>query len=220
MRIGSLQNGARGFDANGRVSPAQAREAVHLGYSFAVRYVRRAPVNLYDITAGELAGLLEAGLAVMLVQHVASENKWAPTPALGTQYGITAALESRRAGLPTGVSVWLDLEGIMPGVAAREVILYCNNWHAEVSAAGYRPGLYVGWHDVLTAEQLYRNLRFNSYWSAYNLNRDQGPIVRGVQMRQFAATLEDLVTGFTNQNFDVDVIHADALGGTPTLLLP
>jgi hypothetical protein len=89
-----------------------------------------------------------------------------------------------------------------------------------VELAGFRPGLYVGYGARLTADQLYWKLRFDSYWSAYNLNADHVPAVRGVQMRQHAASLEDLIIGFTNQTMDVDTIHADALGGTPTLLLP
>lgn len=219
MRIGSLQNGARGFDANQRITSAQARAFVEHGYSFAVRYVRRSTPHAYDITAGELAGLLGNGLGVMLVQHVALPG-WIPSGALGSSYGITAAAEATRAGLPHGVHLWCDLEGVRDGVPALDVIDYCNNWHRWVSDAGFRPGLYVGDSCGLSAVNLYRRLRFDSYWSAYNLNRDRHPIVRGVQMRQFAATLEDLVPGFTNQTMDVDVIHADALGGTPTLLLP
>jgi hypothetical protein len=39
-------------------------------------------------------------------------------------------------------------------------------------------------------------------------------------MRQKVAKPADLVPGFTNQNMDADVISADALGGTPTLVVP
>ena len=219
MRLGSLPDGSRGFDANQRITPAQARDAVRKNYKFAIRYVRRAPVNDHDITAGEMAGLLEAGLALMLVQHVALPG-WKATKDLGRMYGETAALEAARVGYPRGAHVWCDLEEVKAGTPAQDVIDYCNAWHQAVGLAGFRPGLYVGYGTRLTADQLYRRLRFSSYWSAYNLNRDQVPAVRGVQMRQHAATLEDLIVGLTNQTMDVNVIQADRLGGTPTLLLP
>jgi hypothetical protein len=219
MRIGSLHNGARGFDANQRITSAQARDAVHKGYRFAVRYVRRAATNAYDVTAGEIAGLLQAGLGLMLVQHVALPG-WHATADLGRQYGQTAVLEAARAGYPRGCQLWCDLEGVSPEVPASWVIGYCNAWYAAVALGDFRPGLYVGDSCGLTADQLYRNLRFDAYWSAYNLNRDQYPAVRGVQMRQKVATLEDLIVGLTNDKMDVDVISADARGGTPTLLLP
>lgn len=219
MKIGKLPDASRGFDANQRITPAQARDAVHKGYTFAVRYVRRAVRNDHDLIAGEIATLITAGLSVSVVQHVAPEG-WIPFANLGAAYGAIAAEECRAVGLPRGVTVWCDLEGVKHNTAASEVVAFCNAWHQRVSDAGYHPGLYVGDSCGLTAQQLYRDLRFDAYWSAYNLNRDQHPAVRDVQMRQIVATLEDLIVGLTNQTMDVDVIHADALGGSPILLLP
>jgi hypothetical protein len=220
MKMGTLPDGTRGFDANRRIKPADAHAFYERGYRFAVRYVRRDPVNAFDLSHGEVLSLLGAGLGVMVVQHVASEGQWRPSLALGSQYGAVAALECRQIGLPHGVTVWCDLEGVAPGATAPDVIAYCNNWYQEVAAAGYQPGLYVGWHAGLTGEQLYRNLRFARYWSSYNLDADQHPAVRGVCMRQSSVTASDMIPGFTNQNMDVNVLCTDALGGTPSLLLP
>jgi hypothetical protein len=100
------------------------------------------------------------------------------------------------------------------------VIEFANNWHAAVASAGYKPGLYVGYGCRLTAQQLYANLRFDCYWSAYNLDAENYPAVRGVCMRQSVAKLADLVLPFTTQTMDVDTITADAKGGSPTLVLP
>jgi hypothetical protein len=219
MRLGHLPDGSRGFDANQRITPAQARDAVHKGYKFAVRYVRRAKQNDHDLIAGEMATLLTAGLAVSVVQHVALEG-WIPAGALGASYGAIAGNEAMTTGVPRGVTIWCDLEGVRHGVPASETISFCNAWHAKVTEAGYHPGLYVGDSCGLTATQLYKNLRFNCYWSAYNLNRDEHPAVRGVCMRQKVATLEDLIDGLTNETMDVDVLIADRLGGSPVLLLP
>lgn len=220
--VGTLPDGTKGFDTNTTVGPVSARELKAVGYDFAIRYIRRAPVNTYDISVGEIATILQAGLGLMLVQHVASENVWRPTAELGSTYGMTAAQECRKVGLLPGVTVWLDLEGLHPESLQQPetTIQYCNNWYKEVYLAGYRPGLYVGWHAGLTADQLYRRLKFSSYWSGYNLNGDQYPAVRGVQLQQKVAKNIDLIPGFTTQNLDVDYIGRDKLGDTPSLLLP
>jgi glycoside hydrolase-like protein len=216
--IGSVPDGTRGFDCDQRVTLAMAQAAYAANYRFAIRYVRRNQTHPYDLNVAEIVDLLRGGLGVMVVQHVAPDA-WTPSADLGTTYGRTAVTECRDVGLPHGVSVWLDLEGVERGLSRAAVIGYCVAWHAQVEAAGYRPGLYVGFHAGLSAQDLYHALPFDSYWAAYNLNRDLEPAVRGVQMRQSAAQLEDHVAGIESE-FDVDVIRADAKGGTPSLLLP
>ena len=58
-----------------------------------VRYVRRKDQHAYDLTHAEAAGLLDAGIGLMIVQHVAPEG-WTPTIKDGASYGSTAAAES------------------------------------------------------------------------------------------------------------------------------
>lgn len=217
MRTGTLADGARGFDANQPITAAAAAAFVAHGYQFAVRYVKRRQQHDYDLSHAERDVILGAGLGLMIVQHVAPDG-WVPTPDDGAGYGAIAASECQALGLPGGFSVWCDLEGVHAETPSHDVITFCNNWFEAVNAAGYRPSLYVGWHAGLTPDELYHKLSFDAYWSAYNLDAGEFPAVRGVQMRQSAAKAADLIPGFTNQTLDVDVIHADALGGTPTLL--
>ena len=153
----------------------------------------------------------------MLVQYVESETAWIPGAAKGTTNGGIAGSEAAKLGVPWGVTVWCDLEGVEPGTPTQKVIDYCNHWHAAVSSAGYVPGLYVGYHAGLTPTQLYRSLRFTHYWGAYNLNSDRYPAVRGLQMRQSRRRPRDSVPN-SGIDFQVDKISADALGGRPTLL--
>ena len=223
-RVGTLSqdesgNNPRGVDCNAPISRAAAALFAAKGFTFAIRYVRRANANSYDLTTGEVLGILAAGLGLMVVQHVDGPG-WEPSAALGTQYGSTAAAECRRVGIPAGVTVWCDLEGVDTSCGHAAVIGYCNAWYDAVAAAAYVPGLYVGDCCILTPAELHDALRFEHYWSAYNLNSDAAPAVRGVCMRQHPAKAVDLVPGFTNQNCDVDVICGDALGGSPALLLP
>lgn len=128
-----------------------------------------------------------------------------------------ASAEAEKLGVPWGVTVWCDLEGVRTGTPRQHVIDYCNRWHSAVSGAGYVPGLYVGYHPGLSASQLYSRLRFSHYWGAYDLNADQVPAVRGLQMKQSVRRREDAIPGI-RLDFQVDRISTDRLGGRPTLL--
>jgi hypothetical protein len=197
---------------------ASAAAAFHRsGYRFAVRYVRRDKPHASALSASEARSLLDLGIGLMLVQYVESDTSWIPSGTKGTTNGGVAAGEAENLGVPWGVTVWCDLEGVAPGTPSQKVIDYCNRWHIAVTSAGYVGGLYVGYDCGLTPTQLYRALRFTHYWSAYNLNTDQYPAVRGVQMRQFRAATSDFVPG-QSTDFQVDRVSADKLGGRPTLL--
>jgi len=165
----------------------------------------------------EARSLLDVGLGIMAVQYVESESAWIPTARKGITNGTIAALETAKLGVPWGVTIWCDLEGVKVGTPAQQVIDYCNRWHTAVSGAGYVPGLYVGYHPGLNPRQLYRSLKFSHYWGAYNLNADRYPAVRGLQMKQSKRTTADHVAG-SSIDFQIDVTSADALGGRPTLL--
>src|SRR5207244_13224221 len=154
------------------------------GYRFGIRYVRRDKRHASALSANEARHFLLAGIGLMLVQYVESEGAWTPSAAKGTKNGSVAAAEAEKLGVPWGVTVWCDLEGVAPGTPAQKVIDYCNQWHAAVSSAGYAAGVYVRSHAGLIPKQLYRALRFTHYWGAYNLNADQYPAVRGLQMKQ------------------------------------
>jgi len=210
-------DGVRGFDTAERVTPAAAAAFRRHGYRFCVRYVRRDKPHASALSASEARSLLNVGIGLMLVQYVESDTSWNPTGAKGTKNGAIAASEAELLGVPWGVTVWCDLEGVAPGTPSQRVIDYCNRWHAAVTGAGYLAGLYVGYRAGLSPTQLYRALRFTHYWSAYNLNADQFPAVRSVQMRQAVARATDRVPG-ASLDFQVDRVSADKLGGRPTVL--
>ena len=209
--------GLKGFDADTVVDGKNAQKFYAAGYRFAVRYVRRSKNHDYDLTKKEARDILSAGLGLMIVQHVAPEG-WSPSGRSGKLYGTTAAQEADAIGIPPGVTVWCDLEGVAANARSADVIKYANEWHKAVATAGYLPGLYVGWRAGLSSRQLHDDLRFTHYWSGYNLSADRFPAVRGVQMKQRPAKQADLISGFTSESFDVDEIQTDQLGGRPTLL--
>ena len=217
--LGQLPKGSRGIDCNAHVSPAVAASFRDAGYDFIMRYVRRAQYNSFDITAGEVLGILGAGMGLGIVQHVAKPG-WMPSAKLGAQYGETAALEAQAAGIPHGATLWCDLEEVDSAADVSAVIGYCNAWASRVLSIGYEPGLYVGYGCGLSALALYWKLRFARFWAAYNLDRDNFPAVRGVCMRQYPYPKpEKRVPGVPFQ-YDENVVVGDLLGGSPIFLLP
>ncbi len=76
----------------------------------------------------------------------------------------------------------------------------------------------MGYGARLSADQLYRRLKFTRYFAAYNLNLDQYPAVRGVCARQHEAKPGDRPDG-VRFPIDVDTTTADALGGRMTVVV-
>ncbi len=211
----TLAAGTRGVDCNQPIDEEGARALYEKGFRFAVRYVGRRENLPHDITRGEILELFDAGLALMLVQHVESADSWYPTHAKGREYGLHAGINAAELGVPSGATVWCDLEGVAEGTQPADVIAYAQQWFSAVQNAGYLPGLYVGWRCGLTPSQLYRSLSFARYWSAYNLNADQYPEKRGVCMKQHVAKPNELPAGFRPDGFDTNTVQADGFNALP-----
>jgi hypothetical protein len=219
--VRSIPSGIRGFDCNFPLSFEQSASMVKHGYRFVLRYVPRVIQAVQDLTPGEVGRILDAGLAVMPVQHVEKEG-WVPSPAKGKSYGARAALSAGLCGIALGTSVWLDLEGVYLGADPEIVIGYCNTWFDEVQGAGYLPGIYVGWRAILTPDQLYRRLKFTRYWSAYNLDTDLFPAVTGVCMKQGEAQPIDYPSGWSAKRAQIDtnIVTGDAKDRFPMVMAP
>ncbi|HEY4108463.1 DUF1906 domain-containing protein [Puia sp.] len=203
-RVQAAAAGLSGFDVNSPLTAEQAQSFKNAGYAFCIRYVPRVPnLQAGNLTNAEAVGLLTAGLALMPVQHVSLPG-WNPTTNLGSLYGNYAATYAKQiVGLPAGMNLWCDLEGVAPGTSAQNVIAYCQAWYYAVHTAGYVPGIYVGYDVILTPAQLYDELSFQHYWRAYN-----GPEVdtRGFQLIQ---QVEKTLDGIT---LDPDITQNDNMG--------
>jgi hypothetical protein len=139
----------------------------------------------------------------MAVQHVSLPG-WVPNTNLGTVYGNYAAVYAGTVvGLPKGMNIWCDLEGVAPGTPPADVIAYCQAWYHAVHTAGYVPGIYLGYDTMLTSAQLHNDISFQHYWRAYN-----GPLVdtRGFQLIQ---KTQKEVSGIT---IDPDITQFDNIG--------
>lgn len=212
----SAPTGTLGFDANTVLTASTAKSFADAGFRFAVRYLPRTFVVTPDnaqgnLTAAEAETILSAGLALMAVQHVASAG-WTPSAGLGDSYGSYAVQNAQAVGLPPGMNIWLDLEGVASGVAPSAIEDYCAAWYQQVAAGGYVPGMYVGANCGLSATQITAT-PFRYFW-------------------QSGSKVPALSTGYCmvqtiNSNYvlsgvayDHDVTQADTAGHTPLWLAP
>lgn len=210
MIVKKASPGQLGFDVNTPLTTAECEQFAS-SYSFVIRYIpRTASLVAGNLTKEEIEIILASGMALSVVQHV-SPDGWHPSAALGTEYGQYAEYYASELGLPPGMQMWLDLEGVAAGAMSGDIVAYCHNWAHAVSLKGYLHGLYVGWNTRLTPGQIY-DLPFDSYWKAYNY--DDGVPRRGFQMVQ---GLQKTLGGIS---FDPDKIQADQLGDLPFLLFP
>lgn len=207
---GSVQSatpGLRGFDTNTVLNATSANCLVQNGYAFCFRYLSRGHGQQHgDLSYNEAKIILDSGLALGAVQHVSMPG-WTPSALLGTEYGTNAAYNAASIGLPVGMNLWMDLEGIASGTSAQTVASYSNAWYDVVFAAGYIPGIYVGADCILNEDQLYSLLKFQHYWKSLS---NVPPIPhRGYQMIQsFTA---DAVC---DVSIDTNTTKTDELGGT------
>lgn len=213
MKLVTLPAGTPGIDCNFPLNEVQAKAVKDHGFEFVIRYIPRLQASPKDLKPLEIDIILEAGLALGVVQHVQNENAWAPTGELGTSYGTTAETYCRDTlRLPDGAVVWNDLEGT--ATSAQAVIDYCHAWYAQLTS--FDPGLYVGWHSGLTPQQLY-DLPFKRYWGALNLDEDQFPAVRGLQLKQHESR-GVRIPGFDNSLFDTNTVLQDHKGDLPIFI--
>lgn len=210
-QVKSATFGSIGFDTAVPLSAERAAGFVNTGYKFCVRYVSRTPASrtanqqrgLADLSEDEANLILDAGLALMVVQHVAGTG-WVPSFDLGQQYGGNAAQFTQTAGMPPGVNVWLDLEDIPKGTPHDAIVDYCNAWFAEVQAVGYVPGVYIGFNVWLSPDELFFDLHTKHYWRAAGNIPDIAH--RGYQMFQS-------IVPNGKSSLDKNLVKTDALGG-------
>ncbi len=206
--VANAATGLIGFDIDDPLDAATAKSYAAQGFKFCARYIsRQAPTGGGNLTAEEAETILQAGLALTVVQHPPLAG-WTPTQALGTAWGANAANHAKQVGLPPGVNVWLDLEGIVAGVASDVIIAYCNAWFDALTAAGYQPGVYVGANSYLTPDELFLDLKTRHYWKA-------GGDIQQVSHRGYQL-IQHIVAGKIDRN----VTQTDALGGTVIWLSP
>ncbi len=200
-------------DIDSVLSLAQATALKEAGIDGVLRYApRQLDTYRYNLTNPEMLRILQAALALSVVQHVAPDG-WEPTAELGTQYGnYMADYCTKTIQLPKGVTVWLDLEMVKSGTPLADTLGYVNEWYKAVNAAGYSCGLYVGYQPGADPHSLYEGVDMHLYWKGYNY--DDGVATRGFCMVQHP---QQTIAGL---QVDPDTVQSDNLGGLPMFLSP
>jgi hypothetical protein len=116
------------------------------------------------ITPERVGYLHAAGVAFMPVT-------FGTTPA---QYnGAASVAQCERLGLPTGTSVWLDMEGLAVFHTEPATLMAdANRWALHVERAGWMACLYVGVPQPLTSAELF-SLKHTRYWHGQGEVRDR-----------------------------------------------
>ena len=156
MAMAAAAHECYGVDTDARLtakSAVQLRAANYQGnpIEFVVRYLSIGAKGGQDLTAAEVGWILDAGLALVVVQHVREPN-WIPSASRGTGDGTNAAKNAAAIGYAKGCHIVVDLEGVLPGTPASAVIDYINAWASQIVAAGYLAMVYVGYNTMLTPE--------------------------------------------------------------------
>lgn len=198
-------------DTEWRITPHVAESLVKAGYVGVMRYVSLPDPNdptkleskAFDVTGVEVGCILDAGLQLILVQHVRNPQ-WMPKAHDGRLDASAAAMHADSVGYPAGAHLFADWEGAAgtPDESTR----YLEDWGRTARAGGFLGGLYVGYSTILSPDELYSLPDFTSYWS------DRGP--RIVSVRGFSIKQGGAVT-VAGVEFDVDTVTADRKGDLP-----
>lgn len=204
---------SRGFDTDTEITADAAAAFVAAGFRWCARYVSRAAPEQGDLTKEEVNTILAAGLALIVVQHAPPAN-WSASNSNGLLWGRAALRNVQLLGLPIGLSLFKDHEGVNLSAAdATEIAGHINNWSQPLRQAGYSPGLYVGFDAGLDAAQLYYRLTLNCYWQS--ASQVPAPEVRGYCIHQINGAGGE-IGGVT---YDLDMLDADAKGDLPYWLV-
>jgi hypothetical protein len=214
MKVVPARAGAVGFDTDSPLTASLCESLIGQGYEFAIRYVSHTQPEAGDLSPAEVQAILGSGLALMVVVHSPAPG-WAPRGVAGAEHATWAVSNLEGAGLRAvgAMTVWCDLEGVLPGTPASDIIDYVNTWTVGIRAAGYQPGLYVGYDAFLTGSQLYVDLYLARYWKS--ASAVPTPALRGFCMTQMLGA-GPMVAAV---QIDRDVIQADRLGGLPMWLV-
>jgi hypothetical protein len=220
MKLVTAPVGA-GFDCSVYCGPEAAAAMKAHGYRYIARYVRRDkhvndgpdpdwPVSL---SRQELRELLEAELLVSPVQFARFHGRNYLSADSGAAIGEAAAWNCQQLGLPEGTTVWVDAEWT-DGPDPDLVLAYLRAWAEPVAAAGYRPGVYVGW-EGLTGAQWYGLPKFQAYWRA-GMRYLSAPLPRSYCMFQSPELKgDDAVLGL---DVDTDFVTYDEKKARPYMV--
>lgn len=147
--------GAKACDMFSHITPSQAKALRADGFELVFLYAEL-------VTAADLDAAAQAGLAVGFVMEGLGVTTQ-PSAALGTRMAQTAIARLRGLAIPSGVTLFSDLEG--EGRPTGAWIDYANAAADTTEGLGDIAGAYVGAGLGLTSQELYA-LRVHRYWKS------------------------------------------------------
>lgn len=196
----------RVVDTSAKVSKQVRAALTSLGYWGIIRYVPLPGVNpAADIDPDELAGILEEGFGSWFVQHPRYPG-WKPREHDAEVDAKWACKFARAAGYPDGVHGFVDCEGMSSDTTHEEAFAYNSRFVHVLVEEGYGGGLYDGYSQPLTPEELYEIPDATCYWSDAANRRVATRGCAVVQGQEFT---------LLGQKFDPNIVAPDKLGGTP-----
>jgi hypothetical protein len=118
---------------------------------------------LSDLRPAEVQTITSSGLILYFVNHSRLPG-WIPSAADGALDAKRDLADLKRLGIPAGVHVFFDLEGVGGGAGSvSNLSAHLDAYASAITAAGYTPAVYVGAESLLTSAQLY-DLGFFLYW--------------------------------------------------------
>jgi hypothetical protein len=162
-----------------------------------------------NLTAAELTSIVASGYQLIPVGE-SRPNGYVPTAADGSADAARVVAIIRALGIPAGVTVGCDLEGM--GGGAQDTIEYANAQAAIIQSAGDGPMAYVGAGVPLTSAQLYQ-LKDTLYW--HSLSSVQPVAVCDYAVLQGFPTQTLRLSNGILLEADVNFIYRDKEGRGP-----
>lgn len=204
--------GVSGANLHHKLSDGAAAHYAAKGFAFVIRDVGHPHTAIADLLdATEVREILAAKLALMLRQSLSPVGP--PLDAeSGTRCARHAVEQAQSAGVPEGVTIWLDLREAPENTAPDDLLAFCQAWHASVEIAGYLPGL----RPLSFADAgFYARLSFSLvYWRAASVCARLP--ARGACLITAAGSNYALA----GIRYDWTYVQADELGLTPAWLQP
>lgn len=159
MRVVDLNPGATVFDS------LQFSQGGTPAYALALsRFAKAVALYLGVATKKQAQAVLDAGMGILPVT-LASEYK---------DGGTDEVAQLRNLGIPQGVTVFADMEGLSTFNAKPQTVMDAlDAWAKTITDAGYTAGLYVGVPQPLTSRELYMRPLIKRYWRGQGSIRDR-----------------------------------------------
>lgn len=191
-----------GVDCITTLDAVRCKGLVGAGMRFACRY-------LGSLTVAERDVILASGMGISPVTY--GRTSWdGLSSGAGIVDGGVDLAHLTDAGIPSGATVWIDLEGVPSSTSAADVEAWVDARSYRLKKAGYDVGLYIGAAPGLSGDQAYSLPNVDRYWRS--LSRVPEPTCGFSLLQLFPTTM------IAGTSVDVDCVQQDWHGRLPIMV--